>query len=780
MSEGADDAAPGRLLDLRMPLLGAAAWAGAVAGSLARGGALVAVLGGAVGVAVTVGWVGRRRVGVVGAVAGLLLVALAAAGVAMLRAERVAHNPVSALAAEGAAVTVVGTVSSDPRTVTGSAPSFAGDQVVWRVTAREVVGRGRAVRLRAPVLVLGDAQDATVPLGATVRLHGTLVPADDRDLAALLRPRGAPELVAEPGVWWRGAAAVRQALRDSVAHRPADQRALVPALVDGDDAGVDPALQESFRATGLTHLLAVSGTNLTLLVGFLLALARWCRVRGRWLHLVAALGIVGFVLLARTEPSVLRAAVMGTIGLVALGVDGRHRALRGLGAAVLVLVLLDPGLAVSAGFALSALATGGILLLAPAWRDALARWLPRWLAEAIAVPAAAQLACTPLVGAISGQVSLVAVVANLLVAPVVGPATVLGLAGGVLTLVWAPLGRVGGTLASWCVAWLVAVAEHGADLPTAAVGWGTGPLALALLTVLTVAVALAGPRLLRSPVTGGAAAVVLVVAVLVRPPSLGWPPGGWVLVACDVGQGDALVLNAGPGQAVVVDAGPDPRAVDRCLDRLRVERVPLLVLTHFHADHVGGTSGVFAGRRVGAVQTTRLLDPPGGVRAVDEAASGAGVVAGPATFAATYAVGTVTLQVLWPLPDSPTRGPGDGSTANEASVVLLVEAGGLRLLLTGDVEPEGQAELARLLPGLHVDVLKLPHHGSAHQDEPWLLSLEPSVVLVSVGADNDYGHPADTAMAPLERVGAQLFRTDRDGDLAVVAGGGRPRVVTSR
>jgi competence protein ComEC len=219
--------------------------------------------------------------------------------------------------------------------------------------------------------------------------------------------------------------------------------------------------------------------------------------------------------------------------------------------------------------------------------------------------------------------------------------------------------------------------------------------------------------------------------------------------------------------------------VDRCLDRLGVDAVPLLVLTHFHADHVDGIAGVFAGRRVGAVETTRLLDPPGGVREVDEAASAAGLTPAPATYAATFAVGPMTLQVLWPPPDAPTAGPGDGSTANESSVVLLVELAGVRMLLTGDVEPDGQAELARLLPGLHVDVLKLPHHGSGHQDEPWLLSLEPAVVLVSVGADNDYGHPAESALRPLQRAGVDVYRTDQDGDLAVVADDGELRVRTS-
>ena len=216
----------------------------------------------------------------------------------------------------------------------------------------------------------------------------------------------------------------------------------MPASSSGDDSGLDPALADDFRTTGLTHLLAVSGTNLTLLVGFVLVVARWVGVRGRWTYAVAAFGIVGFVLIARTEPSVVRAAAMGTVALVGMGSNGRERGSRCLGVAVLGLLLVVPGLAVSAGFALSVLATGGILFLAPAWRDALRTWLPRWAAEAVAVPLAAQVACTPVVTALSGQISLVAVLANLLAAPAIAPATVLGLAGGLVGLVWTPLGQV--------------------------------------------------------------------------------------------------------------------------------------------------------------------------------------------------------------------------------------------------------------------------------------------------------------------------------------------------
>ncbi|HEY0952034.1 ComEC/Rec2 family competence protein, partial [Nocardioides sp.] len=315
------------------------------------------------------------------------------------------------------------------------------------------------------------------------------------------------------------------------------------------------------------------------------------------------------------------------------------------------------------------------------------------------------------------------------------------------------------------------VATRGADLPSAALAWGTGAASLLALTLLVTVVALAGPLVLRRRSTGLACCAVLVVAVLVRVPTPGWPPAGWVLVACDVGQGDALVLNAGPHTAVVVDAGPDPGLVDACLDRLEIDAVPLVVLTHFHADHVDGLPGVLGGRTVGAVETTRLLDPPQGVAEVGEALAGTGVEAVPAPYGATRRVGAVSFQVLWPPADSPTVGPGDGSTANEASVVLLVEVGGLRLLLSGDVEPEGQAALARALPGLRVDVLKVPHHGSRYQDEDWLLSLGARAALVSVGADNDYGHPAASTLDPLTDAGIRVLRTDRDGDIAVVGDG---------
>jgi competence protein ComEC len=758
-----------------MPLLGLAAWVGGLIATPLVARPLpwsIGLLAGLAALGVVTALIGRRRprAGVTALAAGLVLLAVVAA--AGFRAAQMRHNPVVDLADRGAEVDVILTIGSDPRTVV---EPHATRQLL-RGQVRRVTGRGATYALRAPVVLLGDASWAHVPLGATVATSGRLAPADDA--SALVLAQGGPRIVHGPSPWWRASGQVRASLRASVATRPAAERAIVPALVDGDESGLDDALADDFRTTGLTHLLAVSGTNLTLVVGFLLLVARGLGVRGRWLPLVAVFGIGGFVLLARTEPSVLRAAVMGGIGLLAMGHNGRGRALRGLGAAVVVLMLVDPSLAVSVGFALSVLATAGILLLGPSWRDALSRWLPRWLAEAIAVPAAAQLACTPLIAVISGQVSLVAVGANLAAEPAVGPATVLGLLGGLTGLGWPWLGRCCGLLASWCVGWIVLVARHGAALPTAAVGWGTGPLAIAGLVAVTVALGLWLPRLLRRRGLGIACCVALVVVLLTRLPTPGWPPRDWAYVVCDVGQGDGTVLATGPHRAIVIDAGPDPRPMDECLDRLGVREVQLFVLTHFHADHVDGADAVVDGRRVDAIWTTRLQDPPEGVARLQQVARRARVVAVPAPYGASVRIGPVTLQVLWPLPDSPTMGPGDGSTANGASVVLLAQTHGLRLLLTGDVEPDGQQAIARALPGLRVDVLKIPHHGSRYQEEDWLLSLHPSVAIASVGAHNDYGHPAASTLEPLVEAGVRVLRTDRDGSVAVVPSADGPRVVT--
>ena len=756
--------------DLRAVLLGVSAWAGGLAVFGLPGWTCLVLL--ALGVLVVAAR--RRRGRPVVTVLACLLAAAGVGGVAALRVHGNHASPVAALAAQRAAVTVTARVASDPVVRAGRFGSYS----LTRVTVTEVTGRGVVRPTGVPVLVIGDAGWSRVRLGSRLTATGRLAPAQGPDLAGVLSTGSPPRVLAAPGRLLAGAERVRAGIRRSVAWSPPDARALVPALVVGDDQQMSDRVVEDFRTCGLTHLAAVSGTNLTLVVGFLLVLGRWVGVRARGLTVVGALGVAGFVLLARPEPSVLRAAAMGTVALVGLGSRGRDTGVRALGVAVLVLLLLDPWLVTSLGFVLSSLATAGILFLGPPFRDALRSWLPRWAAESLAVPFAAQLACTPVIAAISGQVSLVAVVANLAVAAVVGPATVLGLLGGVLAVVAPTAGQVVGWLAGAFAGWIITVATHLARLPSAAVDWSTGPLAVLVLGTVCAVVGLAAPQVMRRRAWSLVISVLLVVVVLRPLPTPGWPPKGWVLVACDVGQGDGLVLNAGDHAAVAVDAGPDPVAFDRCLGRLEVRTLPVVVLTHFHADHIDGLPAVLADHPAGEVDVTATEDPASGAAQVHRWTAAAHVPVRVPPYGEVRRVGRLRWQVIGPL--HPTSGSGveEGSVANNASLVLVVQTRGLRILMAGDMEPAAQQAVAAALPQLRVDVLKVPHHGSRYQDPALLSRLGARLALVSVGAHNDYGHPALSTMQLLHRAGMRVERTDRDGDVAVTVRGGRVEVRT--
>jgi len=595
-----------------------------------------------------------------------------------------------------------------------------------------------------------------------------LAPPGGGDLtAAVLSAIGAPEILGRPS-WAQVAAGVlRAGLQAACAPLPAEPGGLLPGLVIGDTSRLDPALSEEFRATGLTHLVAVSGANVAIVLGVVLFAARWCRAGPRLSALICAVALVGFVVLARPSPSVVRAAAMGAVGLLALAAGRTRSATPALAAAVIAGLLIDPALSVDAGFALSVLATGALVLLAPRWRDGLrTRGVPAGVAEALAVPAAAQVACGPVIVALSGEVSLVAVPANLLAVPAVAPATLLGVGSAVVSPLWPDCAELLAWLASWPARWLVAIADFGASVPVGAVPWPSGfagGLAFVVLTVL-VLVASRWPALRKLVVV--AALAVVVGAVPVRWVASGWPPAGAVVVVCDVGQGDAVVLPLGPAEAVVVDAGADPVAVDGCLHRLGIHTVSSLVITHFHVDHIGGIAGVLRDRRVAGIVIPVFNEPASGERAVREAAAGEAIAVTEAGPGWAFVRGWLDLRLIGPSrPLTGTR-----SDPNNNSLLLRAESRGVSVLLVGDAEAEEQhAMLTEVDPtSLRAQVLKVAHHGSSYQDPELLDTIDPVVALVSVGVDNPYGHPNASLLARLARDGAKVLRTDIDGDLAVV------------
>ncbi|MEZ5193788.1 MAG: ComEC/Rec2 family competence protein [Nocardioides sp.] len=349
--------------DLRLAAVGVFAWLGSLSGGAAANepgwrlgcGAVAA----AVGALVLLGGPRGARLLATGALVASFAATATSATLTRLHTR---DNPLSELAAQHAAVGVTFVVTSDPRLRRGRFE----DYVVARGQVVGVHRHGVGVLLRAPVLVLAPPTWARVALGARVEADVRLVPDPEGQVSAVLRVRGDPVVRAPPAWWWRASAVLRAGLRDSVSGLGPDRRALVPALVLGDDVGLAPTLAADFRTTGLTHLLAVSGTNLTLLVGFLVVVARagWERESGA-LRVVGVVGVCSFVLLARPEPSVLRAAVMGSVALVGMGSPSRSRGPAVLGFAVTALLLVAPDLARQPGFALSV------------WRQPGSSWLRR-------------------------------------------------------------------------------------------------------------------------------------------------------------------------------------------------------------------------------------------------------------------------------------------------------------------------------------------------------------------------------------------------------------------
>ena len=721
-----------------------------------------------------------RIVGVASLVAGALMLAvrlrrffavaavcLAAGTVAITAswyAESLTLGPVAEAGLSGQRVTADITVGGDLRIRDGVIEQRATIDVLTRAAGTWSVSAPVLLRLR----------DEPLTLGSRVRVTARASPGDVARGYAAIFTIDTREVLGAPGPLASMATTVRGGLREALEGAAPRAAALVEGLAVGDESAQPPGLADDMRASGLSHLTAVSGGNTAIVVGAVLVVAALVGIGlvGRVVLALAALAM--FVVIVGPQPSVLRAAAMGVVTLAAMLAGGRRRGIAALAGSVVVLLAWSPGLAVSWGFALSVAATAGLLALAPAL---VARMrgsgdVRRHLAEALAMTIAAQVATLPLIAAFGQGISLVAVPANLLAAPAVVPVTVLGLLAAIVSPVSPPIAHLLARGAEPPAAWIAAVAEHAAALPGATLPWpgGLGGAALALIAAgaLVWMIRRQRGRHERSFQPRIIALITVVVAVVATlalrlPDRAGWPPENWVMVACDVGQGDALVLRAAEGEAVVIDAGPDPVLVDRCLSDLGIARVPLLVLTHPHADHIDGVPGVLRDREVGAALISPLREPPEQADKADEWL--AGIPVGIAHAGERRTVEAVTLTTLWP--QRINRGPE--SAPNNASIGLLADVSGVRILLLGDVETAAQVALRTSVGLRGVDVVKVPHHGSRYQDPALASWTGGRVAVITVGAGNRYGHPAPETLEQWRYAGAVVARTDEAGDIAVVA-----------
>jgi competence protein ComEC len=470
---------------------------------------------------------------------------------------------------------------------------------------------------------------------------------------------------------------------------------------------------------------------------------------------------------------------MGLVALAALGSGSRAAGVRNLAVASMILLLMDPFLSRSIGFALSVVACAGIVWWARSWTLIMNRWLPLIIAESIAVPLAAQLATLPVSAAVSGRVSVAGLAANALAGPFVGPATVLGFAAAGTSLLSGTLAAVFGCGAAWSAQVIIWIATIGSQLPGSEWQMPVTPATLAWLAISCLLIGVSTAHVLARPWLSLLLAGVMIICLAAAPRQPGWPPRDWVLVACDVGQGDGLVVRTGRRSAIVVDSGPAPRVMRGCLDRLRIRRVPLLIITHFHADHVAGLAGVLQHRRVGQLWLSPLAPPTPLAAIITSLAVQRGIPLNAPRRGTRASVGEAELQVLGPV-DHVAPDQDESSRQNDSSLVIMIQVAGLRLLLTGDVEPPGQQAILGTGADLRADILKIPHHGSARQDPAFFAATHARLAIASVGVHNDYGHPAPRTVQLVRSLGMTLLRTDQNGSVAVRLADHRLAAVTQR
>ncbi len=768
----------GEPVELRLLVPAAVAWLTAGLALLlpAAGGMSASAVLGAIGL--VIGCIAHRDPRRVRArvVAVALMCAAGAAAAAAWRVAAVQRGPLPQLARAHSSVTLLLVVTNDPHlSAASSTQAFTQRLVVLTARALAVTTSEGSTAISSPIVVLTTAQgwldlQPTQRVTAAGRLS---VPQPGELVTAVFDARGSPTSIGHASLPEVLAGRIRTGLRAAASPLPSGPRGLLPGLVEGDTSGLSPDLVGAFRRTGLTHIVAVSGANVAIVLGAALAVARRLGAGRRAQALVGVLTIVGFVIVARPQASVLRAAAMGLVAVLALATGRRRRALPALCAAVLCLIYVDPTLSRSVGFALSVVATGALLVLAPPLRARMSARMPGWLADALAVPTAATLACAPLIASISGQVSLASIPANLLAEPAVAPATILGVVTAGLAQVSMGAAQLVARVAGLPCAWLVFVARTFARLPGAAVPWprGTrGSLTLALL-IAAAAVLIEAGRLHRARRwLRVAVRLMTVVGVIAGGIAVGsrlsphaWPPRDWVMAACDVGQGEAIVVRSAQHAAVLVDTGPTPPALDQCLVALGVQSIASIVLTGGSSASVGGLPGALHSRTVGGIDGGSELAADADVR-VKGWASAAHIAVTSAIPGLVHGVGNVRWQVL----------------AEFASArVVALSVPGLTALVGGDLEAADEAELVSQGSPLNADVLVVPHHG-APQDVGFLRAVHPRLAIVSVGRGNSQHDPSVSVLQALSTLADRLSRTDQDGDLAIAINSHGLRVVTRR
>ena len=648
-------------------------------------------------------------------------------------------------------------VITDPNQTSSGKFSFTARLLAFDINAEHFA-------LCVPVRIISQHSVELLP-GQTIAATARVVQTNESRVAALLLVDKDFKVLTVPSRWAASLSAIRTGLRTHSGD--GDAGALIPGMVLGDTSKQTAQFKDQMKRSGLVHLVAVSGANFAIVSSFVLWCMQFVIRRNNYRIIATAIALGCFIALVRPSPSVLRAAAMAAVLLSAQATRRKTDSLPALGFAIAAVVLGDPWQSRDAGFALSVLATAGLLLFAPVIENHLPTH--KKLAGALAPPIAAIVFCSPILVALSGYLSPISIVANLLAAPFVAPITIVGFVAALVSPIAPALTSVLIYIIRIPAGSIAAIAHWSSDFPVLTIH--NGAIGFAIVAVLVGFLWLFKKSWRRS--TAVLVAIILSLTWVQR-----WPAGDWQIANCDVGQGDSMVINLHHGKAIVIDVGPDPVAENKCLRDLGIKEVPLLILSHFHADHVGGLSGLLQSRTVGQVWISNNLEP------LLESTHSLALLQ--KSEIVTVQKGLVSqiagiqFEVLWP--ENTTKNfevlPGEGSQINNSSIAMLITTPDWSVFTAGDLEPPAQHEILGSVRT--VDIYKVCHHGSKYQDEQLMSALSAQIAVISVGAKNSYGHPAPETIATLTRLGTQVVRTDLDGAIAITAKAHHLRVRKSK
>jgi competence protein ComEC len=551
-----------------------------------------------------------------------------------------------------------------------SAPKVSGSHFALRnysfiARAQYVGSGGKNFEMRIPIRIVTPNEIVKDLLpGQKIHFRGTAVASKEARVAALVFVKGEIEVRTEASRWARGLASIRNGLR--VNSGDGDAGALIPGMVLGDTSKQSVEFKADMRRSGLAHLVAVSGANFAIVSAFVLWIMQFFIRSIRWRLGATAIFLASFIALVRPSPSVLRAAAMAAVLLIAKGSRRPSDSLPALGFAIAAVVIADPWQARDAGFALSVLATAGLLLFAPRIVAWLSKYIPKLISEALAPPIAATIFCSPVLIAISGYLAPMSVIANLLAAPAVAPITIVGFISALVSPIAPFVTRILIYVIHLPAAFIAWIAQWASQFPVVQM---SSAILLGSLVLLWFARTLLQAHWKKYVAI--ALCFVLFFTWFTR-----WPGSDWSVANCDIGQGDSSVINLGNHRAIVIDVGPDAALEDACLKALGVKEIPLLILTHFHADHVEGLPGLLKRRSVGQVWVSNNTDPIFESARVQSWLKGVPISV--VTRGMQSAVSNVSIKVLWPLTTTQqfASNPGDGSAINNSSIAVMITSPG--------------------------------------------------------------------------------------------------------